>query len=188
MEIQKKNYLRHLASWTKDLDKKIATMRKQIVEKEEKKDKLATEIDSHSRDMSKRTSEIDKSIQNLKIIYESKENERKSLEEAIRRRKEILNESNLKLRDLESQITIMELNLQMQESNYNMKVDRRDAIKQHLEDLKASEETLRMTVDDQDVKIGLIDELIKKSIFLKDGEGRNSLIDENAQENETEIS
>jgi hypothetical protein len=73
------------------------------------------------------------------MIYESKEKERMSLEEAIRRRNEILNESQLKLRDLESQITMMELNLQMQESNYQMKVDRRDAIKKHLQDLKASE-------------------------------------------------
>jgi chromosome segregation ATPase len=100
---------------------------------------LVGEIESGNREMHLRTAEINKGIENLKMIYESKEQERQSLEEAIRRRTEILNESSLKLRDLESQITMMELNLQMQESNYQMKVDRRDAIKKHLEDLKASE-------------------------------------------------
>ena len=187
MEIQKKNYLRHLANWTKDLDKKIATLKTAITEKESKRDRLNDEINSSSREMSVRTEEIERSIDNLRIIYESKERERKSLEDAIRNRKELLNESNLKLRDLESQITIMELNLQMQESNYNMKVDRKNAIKAHLEDLKASEQNLKMTIDDEEVKIGLIDELLKKSIYLKEGEGRNSLIDATEQEKEEQF-
>ena len=118
--------------------------------------------------MQLRTAEINKGIENLKMIYESKEQERQSLEEAIRRRTEILNESQLKLRDLESQITMMELNLQMQESNYQMKVDRRDAIKKHLEDLKASEQTLRMTDEDNHARVDLIDELIQRSVLLRD--------------------
>ena len=168
MEIQKKHYLKSLANWTKDLDKKITTLKRTIAEKEIKKDKMVGEIESSNREMHLQTAEINKGIDNLKMIYESKEKERMSLEEAIRRRNEILNESQLKLRDLESQITMMELNLQMQESNYQMKVDRRDAIKKHLQDLKASEQTLKMTDDDDDVKVGLIDELIRKSVMLRE--------------------
>lgn len=183
MEIQKKHYLKSLASWTKDLDKKISHLKRTIAEKEVKKDKLVGEIESSNREIHLRSAEINKGIDNLKMIYESKEQERQSLEEAIRRRTEILNESSLKLRDLESQITMMELNLQMQESNYQMKVDRRDAIKKHLEDLKASEQTLRMTDnDDGDVRVGLIDELIKKSVFLmEDHTEQGTLIDQSNQ-------
>lgn len=167
MEIQKKNYLKSLANWTKDLDQKILQLKKTIAEKEMKKDKLVGELDSNNRELQLRSAEINKNTENLRVIYESKERERQSLEEAIRRRTEILNESSLKLRDLESQITMMELNLQMQESNYQMKVDRREAIKKHLADLRNTEQTLKMTSDDDQLKVGLIDELIKKSTLLR---------------------
>lgn len=184
LELQKKNYLRHLASWTKDLNKKIKTIKRTIVEKEQKKDKLSQQIDQNSAEMDKRSTEIQKAINNLNEIFTSKENERKSLEESIRRRQEMLNQKNLELRDLESQITIMELNLQMQEENYNVKVNRRDALKKHLEDLKNSEETLRMTVGDDDLKMELIDGLMKKSLMLKDSDSRSSLIDDTHLDNE----
>lgn len=69
---------------------------------------------------------------------------------------------------------MMELNLQMQESNYNGKVKRRDDIKRHLEDLKASEQTLKMTDEDSGVKVELIDELIRKSVFLREQETSES--------------
>lgn len=176
LELQKKNYLRHLASWTKDLNKKIKIVKRTIMEKEQKKDKLTQKIDQNTVEMSKRTGEIQKSIENLEEIFSSKESERKSLEESIRRRQEMLNQKNLELRDLESQITIMELNLQMQEENYNVKVNRRDALKKHLEDLKTSEETLRMTVGDDGLKMELIDGLMKKSLKLKDSDSRSSLM------------
>ena len=51
--------------------------------------------------MVSRIYELEKSLENLKMIYESKLNEKKNLEEAIRTRTSIMNESNSKLRDLE---------------------------------------------------------------------------------------
>lgn len=184
LEIQKKNYLRHLANWTKDLNNKIKTIKRTISESEQKKDKLNQQIDLNTAEMSKRSEELEKGIKNLREILDSKENERKSLEESIRRRQEMLNQKNLELRDLESQITIMELNLQMQEENYNAKVSRRDVLKKHLEDLKTSEETLRMTMGDDDLKMELIDGLMKKSLKLKESDSRSSLIDESHLDNE----
>ena len=183
MEIQKKNYLKSLANWTKDLDQKILQLKKTIAEKEMKKDKLVGELDSNNRELQLRSAEINKNTENLRVIYESKERERQSLEEAIRRRTEILNESSLKLRDLESQITMMELNLQMQESNYQMKVDRREAIKKHLTDLRNTEQTLKMTSDDNQLKVGLIDELIKKSTLLRQDDTETDTLIVNSWQN-----
>lgn len=51
MEIQKKNYLKSLANWTKDLDQKILQLKKTISEKEMKKDKLVGELDSNNREL-----------------------------------------------------------------------------------------------------------------------------------------
>jgi hypothetical protein len=51
MEIQKKHYLKSLANWTKDLDKKITTLKRTIAEKEIKKDKMVGEIESSNREM-----------------------------------------------------------------------------------------------------------------------------------------
>lgn len=178
LEVQKKNYLKHLASWTKDLNKKIKVLKKNIMEKEQKKDKLALQIDLNAEETKNRITDMERSIGNLKEIKASKERERKSLEESIRRRQEMLNQKNLELRDLESQITIMELNLQMQEDNYNGKTQRRDALKKHLADLKTSEETLRMTIGDDELKLELIDGLMRKSMRLKEDESQSSLYDE----------
>lgn len=51
-----------------------------------------------------------------------------------------------------------------------MKSDRRLAIKKHLEDLKATEKTLRMTDEENQIKVGLIDQMIKKSVMLRQEE------------------
>ena len=51
-----------------------------------------------------------------------------------------------------------------------MKSDRRVAIKKHLEDLKATEKTLRMTDEENQIKVGLIDQMIKKSVMLRQEE------------------
>ena len=51
-----------------------------------------------------------------------------------------------------------------------MKFDRRVAIKKHLEDLKATEKTLRMTDEENQVKVGIIDQMIKKSVLLRQEE------------------
>jgi len=170
IELQKKNYLKQLSNWAKDLDKKIEESKKNIGEKEAKKERLAAELNENNKQTISRITELEKSLENLKLIYESKLKEKNSLEEAIRKRTEILNDSSSKLRDVEAQINIMKLNLDMQENTYAMKKERRDALRKHLEDLINSEQTFRLTEDDQETKLELIDQLMQRSALLKNEE------------------
>ena len=168
LEMQKKNYLKSLASWTKDLDEKINQLKELISEKESQKDKLVNDIEDNNNRMVSRIYELEKSLENLKLIYDSKVNEKKNLEEAIRTRTQIMNESNAKLRDLESQITVMEMRIQNAKSNCELKTKKMDDLKKHLQDLKTSEENFRMAPPGDEVQLEMLDELIKKSAILRD--------------------
>ena len=76
--------------------------------------------------MLNRINEIEKNIDNLQYIYESKQKEKANLEDTIKRRSQILEASEKKVRDLESKIQVMEVNVSMQRANYDMKVERKD--------------------------------------------------------------
>ena len=168
LEMQKKNYLKSLAGWTKELDEKINQLKNLISEKETQKDRLVNDIEDNNNRMVSRIYELEKSLENLKMIYESKLNEKKNLEEAIRTRTSIMNESNSKLRDLEGQIAVMEIRIQNAKSNYEMKYKKREDLKRHLQDLMTSEENFRMAPPGDDVQLEIIEELMKKSAMLRD--------------------
>ena len=102
LEKQKKNYLKQLSSYAKELDKKSQDAKITISEKEARKEKISSELTDTNKQSIVRISELEKSLTNLNVIYESKLKEKKSLEEAIRRRTEILNDSSSKLKDVES--------------------------------------------------------------------------------------
>ena len=168
LEIQKKNYLKSLASWTKELDEKITQLKELISEKESQKDRLVGDIEDNNNRMVARIYELEKSLDNLKMIYDSKQSEKRNLEEAIKTRTQIMNESNNKLRDLESQISVMEIRISNAKSNYEMKYKRKQDLEKHLKDLTTSEENMRMAPPGDEMQLEIIDELIKKSALLKD--------------------
>ena len=168
LELQKKSYLKKLASWTKELDEKIGRLKDLITEKEMQKDRLVNDIEDNNNRMVTRIFELEKSLENLEMIYKSKISEKKNLEEAIKRRTEIMNESNTKLRDLEGQIGLMELKIKMAKDNYEMKYQKKEELKKHLQDLQTSEENFRNAPLDDNIQMEMIDELIKKSAILRD--------------------
>ena len=160
--MQKKNYLKSLAGWTKELDEKINHLKELISKKETQKDKLVNDIDDNNNRMVPRIYELEKSLENLRMIYDSKVNEKKNLEEAIRTHTQIMNESesDAKLRDLESQITVMEMRIQNAKSNCDLKTRKMEDLKKNLQDLKASEENFRMAPPGEEVQLEILDELI----------------------------
>lgn len=172
VELQKKSYLKQLSSWTKELSEKIKMMRKQVTEKEKQRDRLIAESDDNNRQMILRISDLEKNLQNLKTIYDSKVSEKASLEEAIKTRKTILNESESKLRELDNKVVIMGLSVDDQKSKYEMQLAKRDALRRHLQDLINSEENFRQAHDEDDNKIGVIDGLITTSALLREGDER----------------
>lgn len=172
LEIQKKNYLKSLASWTKELDEKINQLKELISEKESQKDRLVGDIEDNNHRMVARICELEKSLDNLKMIYESKQSEKRNLEEAIRTRTQIMNESNNKLRDLESQISVMEIRISNAKSNYEMKLKRKQDLEKHLKDLTTSEENFRIAPPGEEVQLEIIEELIKKSALLRDDDSK----------------
>lgn len=168
LEIQKKSYLKSLATWTKELDEKITQLKELISEKETQKDRLVNDIEDNNNRMVSRIYELEKSLENLKMIYESKISEKKNLEDAIRTRTQVMNENNTKLRDLEGQISVMEMRIQNAKSNYEMKYKKKEDLKKHLQDLMASEENFRMAPPDDNTHLEMIEELIKKSALLRE--------------------
>ena len=163
LEIQKKNYLRQMAQWTQKLEQKIDEGKKKILEKEALKEKLANEIGDTNNNMLNRINEIEKNIDNLQYIYESKQKEKSNLEDTIKRRTQILEESEKKVRDLESQIQFMELNVTMQKQNYEMKKERKEGLKKHLQEMLKNEENMKKLDNDDPAKINLVDDMIRLS-------------------------
>lgn len=168
LELQKKNYLKSLAGWTKELDEKIGQLTELISEKESQKDKMVGDIEENNNKMVSRIYELEKSLESLKIVYESKQNEKRSLEESIRTRTQIMNESNSKLRDLEGQISVVEIRIQNAKTNYDLKQKKKDDLKKHLQDLMTSEENFKAAPMDDNMQLEMIEELLKKSALLKE--------------------
>ena len=73
MEIQKKNYLKSLATWTKDLDTNIVNLKRTLAEKETKLNRESRELESCDRELQRNIAELEMAIENEKRLVESKE-------------------------------------------------------------------------------------------------------------------
>lgn len=168
LEMQKKAYLKNMSNWTRELDDKIANLKETISEKESQKERLVTDIETNNKMMVNRIMDLEKSLETLRSIYESKLTEKKNLEDAIRMRSNIMNESNSKLRDLEGQISLMEIKVQRAKEKYEAQAKKRDQLKKHLNDLIVSEQTLRDAPTDEGINLEIVNDLIKRSALLRD--------------------
>lgn len=168
LEMQKKNYLKSMSNWTKELDDKIANLKETISDKESQKERLVTDIETNNKMMVNRIIDLEKSLETLRSIYESKLSEKKTLEDTIRLRSNTMSESNAKLRDLEGHISLMEIRVQRAKEKYDAQLKKRDQLKKHLNDLIVSEQTLRDAPPDEGMQLEIVNDLIKRSALLRE--------------------
>ena len=61
----------------------------------------------------------------------------------------------------------MELNVTMQRSNYDMKKERKEGLKKHLQEMLKNEENMKGMDNDDPAKLNLIDDMIKQSTLIQ---------------------
>lgn len=64
MEIEKKNYLKSLANWTKDLDQRIISLKRSLAEKETKLNREMRELESCDRELRKNIDDLEVALEN----------------------------------------------------------------------------------------------------------------------------
>lgn len=64
MEIEKKNYLKSLANWTKDLDQRIVSLKRSLAEKETKLNREMRELESCDRELRKNIDDLEVALEN----------------------------------------------------------------------------------------------------------------------------
>ena len=64
MEVQKKNYLKSLAHWTKDLDQTILGLKRNLAEKEAKLNREMRELESCDRELQANIKELEAALEN----------------------------------------------------------------------------------------------------------------------------
>ena len=60
----------------------------------------------------------------------------------------------------------------MQRSNYDMKVERKDQLKKHLQEMMKNEENIKVMKDDDPDKINMIDDMIKQSTLIQQNDDK----------------
>lgn len=112
------------------------------------------------------------SLSSIKSVYETKLKEKQALEFVVKTREDQLNQSILKRKEVESQVAIIELDVQLLEKNLALKIDKKKSLENHIGDLHALQESLRApTNDDDEIKYELAMELLKKSAFIIKDDG-----------------
>lgn len=108
------------------------------------------------------------SLTSMKSVYETKLKEKQALELVVKSRQDQLNQSELKKKEVQSQVAILELDLQLLMKNLELKMDKKTSLESHVGDLNALEHSLKTPAgnDDDEIKYELAMELLKKSAFL----------------------
>lgn len=166
IELAKKNYLREVASWAVDLDQKCKELQQIVITKEIEKEKLIFDVESNTKNMQSQLAELEKEVDDMKFISQSKNNEKKYLEEGIKKRNEIYHKSCQKLQDLENNISVLEMGLQMQKQNIELRLQRNDKLKNHLDEINECTHNLE-SGNTNDQTVVQAETLIQKSISFK---------------------
>ena len=116
--------------------------------------------------MQSQLAELEKEVDDMKLISQSKNNEKKYLEEGIKKRNEIYHKSCQKLQDLENNISVLEMGLQMQKQNIELRLQRNDKLKNHLDEINECTHNLE-SGNTNDQTVVQAETLIQKSISFK---------------------
>lgn len=141
----------------------------QILEDKTKwKSKLDEKINILDVELRTKLDAYNDSLSSMKSVYETKLKEKQALELVVKSRQDQLNQSELKKKEVQSQVAILELDLQLLLKNLELKMDKKTSLESHVGDLDALQESLKTPAGtgDDEIKYELAMELLKKSAFL----------------------
>lgn len=128
LEISKKYYIKKLITCSSDLKKKTEDVKKEIISAELEKECLLTSADLVKKNNLKFLEDLIKSFNDLQFIYEKKIQEKNALSDGIKKRTEIINETNRMVCNLQNDISVVGINNSLISKNIASKQFRKEQL------------------------------------------------------------
>ena len=122
-------YLRHLETYTKNLEEKIATTKNEIATKEKRATNIQDGNEETKKMLIERISEVEKNLENIKKVLESKKANKESIRESIKQRSTMDRSEIKKLNDVQSKVEILTIDVENLKTIYSDKKDQFDKLK-----------------------------------------------------------